>query len=182
VENRPELTDPKLYINRELSWLTFNERVLAEAADQTLPTFERLRFLGIVSTNLDEFFMVRVAGLKQQQSGGVVETRADGMLPAEQLSSISERVHAMVNVQYRIWREELVPLLAQRSLTLPAIDKLSAAQKNATRAYFSRAVFPALTPLAVDPGHPFPHLRNKSLNLAVFLRRGRAGRARRRGE
>jgi polyphosphate kinase len=177
-----ELSDPKLYVNRELSWLTFNQRVLAEAADPTLPIFERLRFLGIVSTNLDEFFMVRVAGLKQQLSGGVIETRADGMLAADQLTAISERCHVMVEEQYRIWREEVVPLLAQRGISLPPIDKLSAAQKNAMRAYFARAVSPALTPLAVDPGHPFPHLKNKSLNLAVFLRRGRTGRARRRGE
>ena len=178
----PELTDPKLYLNRELSWLTFNERVLAEAADPTLPIFERLRFLGIVSTNLDEFFMVRAAGLKQQLSGGVIETRADGMLAADQLTAISERCHVMVAEQYRIWREEVVPLLSQHGIILPPIDKLSAAQKSSVRAYFSRAVSPALTPLAVDPGHPFPHLKNKSLNLAVFLRRGRAGRARRKGE
>ena len=183
VDIRPsDLTDARLFQNRELSWLTFNERVLAEARDPSLPLFERLKFLGIVSTNLDEFFMVRVAGLKQQLSGGVNETRADGMLPAEQLSAISERVHAMVAEQFRIWREELVPLLAQRGMVMPPIDKLSAAQRNATRTYFSRSVFPALTPLAVDPGHPFPHLRNKSLNLAVFLRRGRAGRGRRKGE
>jgi polyphosphate kinase len=183
VEERPpELSDPRLYLNRELSWLTFNERVLAEAADPNLPIFERLRFLGIVSTNLDEFFMVRVAGLKQQLSGGVIETRADGMLAADQLAAISERCHVMVAEQYRIWREEVVPLLSQRGIILPPIDKLSAAQKNAVRAYFSRAVSPALTPLAVDPGHPFPHLKNKSLNLAVFLRRSRAGRARRKGE
>jgi polyphosphate kinase len=183
VDDRPpELSDPKLYINRELSWLTFNERVLAEAADPSLPIFERLRFLGIVSTNLDEFFMVRAAGLKQQLSGGVIETRADGMLAADQLTAISERCHVMVAEQYRIWRDEVVPLLSQRGIILPPIEKLSAAQKNAVRAYFSRAVSPALTPLAVDPGHPFPHLKNKSLNLAVFLRRSRAGRARRKGE
>jgi polyphosphate kinase len=179
---RPELTDRRLYLNRELSWLTFNERVLAEAADRGLPLFERVKFLGIVSTNLDEFFMVRVAGLKQQQAGGVAETSADGMLPGEQLSSISERVHAMVAEQYRIWREELTPLLAERGLIIPPIDKLSAAQRNAVRSYFTRAVFPALTPLAVDPGHPFPQLKNKSLNRAVFLRKSVGRRERRRAE
>ena len=170
-EPRPELTDRRLYLNRELSWLTFNERVLAEAADRALPLFERLKFLGIVSTNLDEFFMVRVAGLKQQQAGGVAETSADGMLPGDQLAAISERVHAMVAGQYRIWREELVPLLAERGLVIPPVDRLSTAQRNAVRSHFTRAVFPALTPLAIDPGHPFPQLKNKSLNLAVFLRK-----------
>ncbi|HTE55459.1 MAG TPA: polyphosphate kinase 1 [Kofleriaceae bacterium] len=168
---RLELTDRRLYLNRELSWLTFNERVLAEAADPALPLFERLKFLGIVSTNLDEFFMVRVAGLKQQLAGGVAETAADGMLPGEQLAAISERVHVAVAEQYRIWREEMVPLLAERGLVIPPIEKLSGAQRNAVRSYFTRAVFPALTPLAIDPGHPFPQLKNKSLNLAVFLRK-----------
>jgi polyphosphate kinase len=179
VETRPELTDRRLYLNRELSWLTFNERVLGEAVDQRLPLFERLKFLGIVSTNLDEFFMVRVAGLKQQLAGGVVETSADGMLAGEQLASISERVHTMVAEQYRVWREELVPLLSERGLVIPTVDRLSGAQRNAVRSYFTRAVFPALTPLAVDPGHPFPQLKNKSLNLAVILRKsGRRDRRR----
>ncbi len=178
---RPELTDRRLFLNRELTWLTFNERVLAEAADTALPLFERLKFLGIVSTNLDEFFMVRVAGLKQQLAGGVVDTQADGMLAGEQLASVSERVHAMVAEQFRIWREELVPLLAERGLVIPPVDKLSGAQRNAVRSYFTRAVFPALTPLAVDPGHPFPQLKNKSLNLAVFLRKS-GKRDRRRNE
>jgi polyphosphate kinase len=181
VDTRPELTDRRLYLNRELSWLTFNERVLGEAVDRSLPLFERLKFLGIVSTNLDEFFMVRVAGLKQQLAGGVAETSADGMLPGEQLSAISERVHTMVAEQYRVWRDELVPLLSERGLVLPPIEKLSAAQRNAVRSYFTRAVFPALTPLAVDPGHPFPQLKNKSLNLAVFLRKS-GKRERRRSE
>ncbi|HKE13624.1 MAG TPA: polyphosphate kinase 1 [Kofleriaceae bacterium] len=179
MDPRPELTDRRLYINRELSWLTFNDRVLAEAGDQTLPLFERLKFLGIVSTNLDEFFMVRVAGLKQQLAGGVAETAADGMLPGEQLASISERVHTMVAEQYRVWREDLVPQLSERGLVLPTIERLSGAQRNSVRSYFTRAVFPALTPLAVDPGHPFPQLKNKSLNLAVILRKsGRRDRRR----
>ena len=177
----PDLNAPRLYQNRELSWLTFNERVLAEAADPSLPLFERLRFLGIVSTNLDEFFMVRVAGLKQQLASGVSETASDGMLPSEQLAAISHRVHDIVAEQARIFREELVPKLADYGLSIPTFDQLSATQKNAVRSYFSRAVFPALTPLAVDPGHPFPHLRNKSLNLAVFLRKGR-GKRRKKGE
>jgi polyphosphate kinase len=180
-ETRYELTDRRLFLNRELSWLTFNERVLGEAAETGMPLFDRLKFLGIVSTNLDEFFMVRVAGLKQQLAGGVIDTQADGMLPGEQLASVSERVHAMVAEQFRIWREELVPLLAERGLVIPPVDKLSAAQRNAVRSYFTRAVFPALTPLAVDPGHPFPQLKNKSLNLAVFLRKS-GKRERRRAE
>jgi len=171
--------DPKLYINRELSWLAFNERVLDEARDSSLPLYERLKFLGIVSSNLDEFFMVRVAGLKQQIVGGVAETPADGMLPKEQLAAIKERARSMVAEQFRLWREEITPQLQAKGVAILNRDQLSPEQLNAARQYFSSSVFPALTPLAVDQGHPFPHLRNKSLNIAVLLRR--EGR-RRRGE
>ncbi len=174
-----DLHNPRLYINRELSWLAFNDRVLADARSDDLPLYERLKFFGIVSSNLDEFFMVRVAGLKQQLAGGVAETAADGLLPAEQLAQISERVHQMVNEQYRIWREELLPELNAQKIHLRNYDELTAEQKTAARAHFQAQVFPALTPLAVDPGHPFPHLRNKTLNLAVFLRRDQKRRMKR---
>jgi polyphosphate kinase len=166
-----DLNDPQLFINRELSWIAFNDRVLADVRDAGLPIYERLKFFAIMSSNLDEFFMVRVAGLKQQLSSGVAETAADGMLPADQLAAISERVHAMVDEGYRLWREELLPRLASHGVAVLTRDKLTAEQKAAAKGYFTASVFPALTPLAVDPGHPFPHLRNKSLNVAVLLRR-----------
>src|SRR6476659_459119 len=105
------LSDRNLFINRELSWLAFNDRVLAEARNASLPLLERLKFLAISSSNLDEFFMVRVAGLRQQLTGGVIELPADGMLPGEALAAISERTHQMVNEQGRIWQRELLPLL-----------------------------------------------------------------------
>jgi polyphosphate kinase len=169
--------DPRLFINRELSWLSFNERVLGEAKDVSLPLYERLKFLGIVSTNLDEFFMVRVAGLKQQLLGGVSETPADGMLPGEQLAAIGDRVHALVADQYVVWNEALLPALRAAGVDLPSIAALPAEQREALRAWFITSVFPALTPLAVDPGHPFPHLKNKSMNVAVLLRKeARRGR------
>ncbi|HEY0093202.1 MAG TPA: polyphosphate kinase 1, partial [Archangium sp.] len=166
-----ELNDPQLFINRELSWLAFNERVLADARDVQLPLYERLKFFAITCSNLDEFFMVRVAGLKQQLASGVAEPAADGLLPAEQLSAISERVHALVESASRLWVEELHPGLLAAGVSVLTRDKLTAEQKAAARTYFTTSVFPALTPLAVDPGHPFPHLRNKSLNVAVLLRR-----------
>ncbi|HYH99625.1 polyphosphate kinase 1, partial [Hyalangium sp.] len=166
-----DLNDPQLFINRELSWLAFNARVLADMQEASLPVYERLKFFAITSSNLDEFFMVRVAGLKQQLASGVAETAADGMLPADQLAAISERTHAMVDEVYRLWREELLPKLASQGVAVLTRDKLTAEQKSAAKAWFSSSVFPALTPLAVDPGHPFPHLRNKSLNVAVVLRR-----------
>jgi polyphosphate kinase len=171
-------SDPRLFLNRELSWLAFNERVLEEARCKDLPLFERLKFIGIVASNLDEFFMVRVAGLKQQLAGNVAETGADGMLPAEQLAAIGEHTHRMVAEQYRVWNEELVPALAESGIFLLTREQWNADQKAAARTHFNTNVFPALTPLAVDPGHPFPHLRNKSVNLAVMLGKDRRRRRR----
>ncbi len=167
----PAETDPRLFLNRELSWLAFNERVLDEARDRTLPLYERLKFLSIVSSNLDEFFMIRVAGLKQQVLGQVGEPAADGMLPDDQLAAISARVHAIVAEQDRLWCDELVPALATRGITLVGSPQMSPEQRALSQAHFIDHVLPALTPLAVDPGHPFPHLKNKSLNVAVLLLR-----------
>lgn len=176
------LSDRNLFINREISWLAFNDRVLAEARNPSLPMLERLKFLAISAGNLDEFFMVRVAGLKQQLTGGVVELPADGMLPAEQLAAISQVAHQMVAEQARIWQRELLPLLAANGLHVLERTQLSAEQKAAAKSHFQSSVFPALTPLAVDPGHPFPHLRNKSLNLVLALRRDKEGGRRRKKE
>jgi polyphosphate kinase len=173
-----DLHDPALFTNRELSWLEFNARVLEEARDAFLPVLERLKFVGIVASNLDEFFMVRVAGLKQQAASGVADTPADGLLPGEQLAAIAARAHALVDEQYRTWRDELVPELARADMFVLSPKEFAPEQASAARAFFTEHVFPALTPLAVDPGHPFPHLRNKSLNVAVLLRK--EGRRRRR--
>ena len=161
----------ELFINRELSWLRFNQRVLGEVHDSTLPVYERLKFLTIVTSNLDEFFMVRVAGLKQQLALGVVETPADDMLPAEQLSAISAEGHAMVGEVYRAWQDEILAGLSAIGVQIVQPDAMTAEQRAAGRAHYSSVVFPALTPLAVDPGHPFPHLRSKSLNIAVTVRK-----------
>lgn len=174
--------DRQLFINRELSWLAFNERVLAEARNATLPLHERIKFLAITSSNLDEFFMVRVAGLKQQSQGGVAELPADGMLPGEQLQAISDLAHRMVAEQYTVWQRDVLPVLAANGFHLLTRDALTPEQKSAARSYFQSSVFPALTPLAIDPGHPFPHLRNKSLNLAVVVRRAEKRRKKDAGE
>ncbi len=168
-------------LNRELSWLEFNKRVLDEACDPAVPLAERLKFQGIVSSNLDEFFMVRVAGLKHLVAGGVTESRAGGLSPREQLAAIRERVHEMVNRQYRNWRDELEPGLAQRAgLAILRPHQLSAEQKAVLHSQFARRVWPVLTPLAVDQGHPFPVLRNRSLNLAILLHKQQQRVARRR--
>jgi polyphosphate kinase len=170
--------DPALFLNRELSWLEFDARVLEEAQDPTLPVLERLKFLGIVSSNLDEFFMVRVAGLKQKIAGGVADAAADGLLPAEVLAAIGLRTHALVADQDRTWREAIEPALAQAGHRIVAPRDFTLRQAEVARQRFTQDVLPVLTPLAVDPGHPFPQLRNKSLNVALILRR--AGRKRRR--
>ncbi len=141
-------TDRHLFLNRELSWLAFNERVLSEARNGSLPMHERIKFLSIVSSNLDEFFMVRVAGIKQQAQGVVADLPADGMLPGEQLAAISERTHKMSDEQYRVWKGELLPLLAAHGLTVLSRDALTAEQKAAAKIWFQSNVFPALTPLA----------------------------------
>jgi polyphosphate kinase len=160
-----------LFINRELSWLEFNQRVLDEACDSTVPLMERVKFLCITASNLDEFFMVRVAGLKQQLSSGMFETGPDGLMPAEVLARVALRAQRMVAEQYRLWHKELQPRLAQAGISFLSVSELDAAQLRYIYAHFNAQVYPALTPLAVDPGHPFPHVRNKSLNLAILLSR-----------
>ncbi len=170
ADTTPGTSDRHLFLNRELSWLAFNQRVIEEASQATLPLHERIKFLAIASGNLDEFFMVRVAGIKQQLQG-VAELPADGMFPSEQLAAIAERTHRMVDELYRLWKSQIHPLLAANGLNLVSRDTLTGEQKTAARSFFQSSVFPALTPLAVDPGHPFPHLRNKSLNLALVVRR-----------
>ncbi len=172
AEDPSKLFDNReLFINRELSWLRFNQRVLGEVHDASLPVYERLKFLTIVTSNLDEFFMVRVAGLKQQLALGVVETPADDTLPADQLSAISAEGHAMVGEVYRAWQDEILAGLSAIGVQIVQPDAMTAEQRAAARAHYSSVVFPALTPLAVDPGHPFPHLRSKSLNIAVTVRK-----------
>jgi polyphosphate kinase len=166
-----DLRDPSLYLNRELSWLEFNRRVLHEAQDRRTPLLERLKFLAIFSSNLDEFFQVRVAGLKQQSAAGIVERTADGMTPEDQLSAISSIVRELVRQHRHCLMQEVLPALAGEGVRLyQRIHELSPAERDHVDAYFQANVFPVLTPLAVDPGHPFPYISNLSLSLAVALR------------
>ncbi len=167
-EPPPELSSLG-FTNRELSFLEFNQLIVEEAQDPSVPLLERVKFLSIVSSNLDEFFMIRVAGLKQQQKSGVLETGPDGMLPQEQLNAICERVARQVEDQERIFLEDVLPSLAREGLHLLREVELPVEDAAFVEAHFDRKVFPMLTPMAVDPGHPFPILRNRSQNLAVFL-------------
>jgi polyphosphate kinase len=168
-KSRPHL------LNRELSWLAFNARVLHEAADTRTPLLERLKFLSIVSTNLDEFYMVRVAGVRRQVAAGFGKVGRDGVSPAELLDRIDERVREMVAEQTRILDEEVLPELAGHGVRLLKISDLDANERLAVDAFFDAQVFPVLTPLAVDPGHPFPYISNLSLSLAVELREPETG-------
>jgi polyphosphate kinase len=142
------LEDPSLYLNRELSWLEFNQRVLDEALDPAVPLLERVKFLAISASNLDEFFMVRVAGLKQQAAGGVVETPADGLRPAEQLARISVRAQKMVAEQYRVLRKELLPGLRLLGVRLLTPSELDGEQKKLLGSHYSNQLYPSPAPLA----------------------------------
>ncbi len=163
------LDDPALFINRELSWLEFNARVLNEANDEKVPLYERLKFLAIYAQNLDEFFMVRVAGLQAQISGEVEEVPPDGLTPDQQLAAISQRVHELTAEQYRIWNHGLRKELRGAGVALVSPDELSPKDQAALDLHFQRDIFPVLTPIAIDPVHPFPHVRNKSINVGVIF-------------
>src|ERR1700744_6377203 len=163
------LTDPSLYINRELSLLAFQKRVLEEAQDPTHPLLERIKFLSIVGSNLDEFFMIRVAGLMRQVEEKATEGSADGMPPAEQLEAIRAEVANIVAAAHKCLRRQLMPGLEKAGVRIREYRQLSEAQQARADKYFLHTVFPVLTPLAFDPGRPFPHISNLSLNLAVLI-------------
>jgi len=158
------------YLNRELSWLNFNARVLAEAMDARVPLLERLKFLAIFSTNLDEFYMVRVAGLRRKVSAAAPQYTGDDLTPPEQLAAIHDRVRELLQLRRNTLREQLLPALAARGIGFVTMGELSKAELATVDQMFESQVFPVLTPLAVDPGHPFPYISNLSLSLAVEVR------------
>jgi polyphosphate kinase len=160
---------PELYFNRELSWLDFNARVLREAVDERVPLLERVKFLAIFSSNLDEFFMVRVAGLKRQLAAGVTTPSPDGLTPQQQIEAIGRRTAALAESQQAALAD-LLDLLGAQDVRLVDIESLTASEFSALDEYFEREVFPVLTPLALDPGHPFPYISNLSISLFVRLR------------
>ncbi len=167
--------DPAHFINRELSWLEFNQRVLEEVLDTGNPLLERLKFFTIVSSNLDEFFEVRVAGLKQQIESGKVGRSVDGLTATETFQAINRRIRKLVNDQYACWRTDLQPALARQGIRLLEFAELEPADLSWLREFYDREVRPVLTPLAIDPAHPFPQLLNKSLNLMVQLELAKNG-------
>ncbi len=164
------LDDPKYYISREISQLEFQRRVLEEAEDPNRRLLERLKFVSIVGSNMDEFFMVRVSGLRKQYEGGVVSLSIDGQTPADQLAAIRKKALHILMRSQECLQTSLLPLLKEAGIHLLNYNQLTSRQKEVVKKYFEDVIFPVTTPLAVDPGHPFPHISNLSLNLAVTLR------------
>jgi len=164
------------FLDRELSWLAFNQRVLELAEDPSLPLLERVRFLAIFASNLDEFFMVRVAGLKRRIVTGIAVTAASGLSPRQVLEAISEKSHELMTRHARVFAEQVKPALAAEGITLVRWDDLGEAEQERLRKFFRRQIFPVLTPLAVDPAHPFPYISGLSLNLAVVVANPASGK------
>ncbi|MEM6883946.1 MAG: polyphosphate kinase 1 [Verrucomicrobiota bacterium] len=164
-----KLRNPDYFMNRELSWLEFNERVLEEAASPHTPLLERVKFLCIVSSNLDEFFEIRVSGIKQLIDNHTSDPGPDGLSSQEVFDRIHERATRMTSEQFRLWREELMPALQENHIRFLGMKELSQDDLRWASQFFHEEVFPVLTPLAIDPSHPFPHVLNKSLNLIVVL-------------
>jgi polyphosphate kinase len=167
---------PDRFGDRELSWLAFNQRVLELAEDERLPLLERVRFLAIFASNLDEFFMVRVAGLKRRIATGLAVTAASGLSPRQVLESISAKAHELTERHARVFAEDVQPTLARSGITLAHIDQLAEGEQDRLHKFFRKQIFPVLTPLAVDPAHPFPYISGLSLNLAVVVRNPGTGK------
>ncbi len=161
--------DDTPYFNRELSWISFNQRVLEEAFDERNPLLERIKFISIFASNLDEFFMIRVSGIKQQIAAGVQKHSPDGLTPNEQLAAIRRTLLPILEHKRTLLLETLLPQLSDEGIHLLDYDQLSPEQRDAARTYFQHRIFPVLTPLAFDPSHPFPHISNLSMNLAVVI-------------
>ncbi len=167
-----DFKSPKLYTNRELSWLLFNQRILSEARDKSIPLFERLKFLSITASNLDEFFMVRVASLKDMVNAGYEKPDIAGMTPTKQLSVLDEEIHKLVSMQYSTYNRSLLPLLSQNGLQMiKHHEQLSKQDGQFIDKYFEENIYPVLTPMAVDSSRPFPLVRNKSLNIAALVQK-----------
>jgi len=165
----PNLNHSTYYFNREISWLQFNERVLEEALTDANPLLERVKFLSIFSSNLDEFFMIRISGLRRQLEAGALHAPPDGMSPAQQLTAIRDRLDPALVQAVKCWMDDLRPRLSEAGIQVLGYDELKGKQRKLLRRLFKREIFPVLTPLAFDPGHPFPHISNLSINLAVVI-------------
>lgn len=172
---RIALDDPRYYFNRHLQWLQFNRRVLEEARDKNNPLLERVKFLAISASNLDEFVEVRVSSFLQRIEHGSRETGADGLTPEEELTKVTAAMHVFVRDQYKCWNEELLPALAKQSIRVLSVHQLDDKGLRTAKSFYDRRIVPMLTPVTVDPSHPFPRVMNKALCVAFILRRRRGG-------
>lgn len=163
--------DPKNFINRDLSWIEFNRRVLEEALNPELPLLEKVKFISIFHSNLDEFYMIRVSGLKEQVAANVLEPSIDGLTPIEQLRKIEQKLKPMLEQCMDLWKNQIVPALGENNVHILDYDELTASEKEILTNYFKKEIFPILTPLAFDPGRPFPYISNLSLNFAILVRK-----------
>jgi len=171
IVSRVSLDDPKFYINRHIAWLTFNRRVLEEALDVSNPLLERVKFLAITASNLDEFVEVRLASLLQQVEHGSQEAGPDGLSPLEQLQQVSREMQSFVTAQYNCWNQKLIPALRKENIRILQVAQLDRSQRDSVDLFYGRQVDPLLSPVTIDPAHPFPHVLNKALCVAFLLRR-----------
>jgi polyphosphate kinase len=163
--------DPKNFFNRDLSWIEFNRRVLEEALDDELPLLEKVKFLSIFYSNLDEFYMIRVAGLKDQVAANVLEPTIDGLTPTEQLQKIEKTLQPILNDALNLWQNKIVPALKEQHIIVAEYHEFSDQEREYLTEYFKKEIFPVLTPLAFDPGRPFPYISNLSLSLAILVKK-----------
>ncbi len=170
-ETLSKYNDPKNFFNRDLSWLEFNRRVLEEALNPDLPILEKVKFLSIFGSNLDEFYMIRVSGLKEQVAANIFEPTIDGLTPVEQIKLIEKEVRPMLKRSNDLWLKEILPNLKKNNIFILEFEELSAKEKKALNEYFEKEIYPVLTPLAFDPGRPFPYISNLSLSLAVLVQK-----------
>lgn len=162
---------PQNFFNRDLSWLEFNRRVLEEALNPNLPVLEKVKFISIFFSNLDEFYMIRVSGLKEQIRANVFETSIDGLTPAEQLNQIENTLQPMIKQIYDYWKYEIIPELRKNKIHICSLDELTKEERDGLNNYFLKEVYPILTPLAFDPGRPFPYISNLSLSFAILIKK-----------
>jgi polyphosphate kinase len=170
---RIKLDDPRFYFNRHLQWMAFNQRVLQEAQDRSNPLLERVKFLAITANNLDEFVEIRVSSFLQKIEHGSRDVSADGRTPAEELELVTSSMQSFVKEQYKCWNDDLLPALGKHQIRVLSVDQLSAKAAQVAKTFYDRRVYPMLTPVTVDPTHPFPHVLNKALCIAFLLRRRR---------
>src|ERR1700757_3804603 len=170
---RINLADPQYYLNRHLQWMAFNHRVLQEAQDRSNPLLERVKFLAITANNLDEFVEIRVSSFLQKIEHGSRDVSPDGLTPPEELERVTSSMQVFVREQYKCWNEELLPALAKHQIRILPVGNLNPKATELAKTFYDRRVYPMLTPVTVDPTHPFPHVLNKALCIAFLLRRRR---------